>query len=125
MINIGREHLERHLPVMFHELCASNELDQLLQTAAKRTRGAMNSRVEAGYSEDEAWQMSRERLLILRPDVEDISSTSATSKRSRSIFQTLNEIAEFRQRTDPIRAKGLAQLLRISVGTAQVKWPSP
>ena len=70
----------------------------------------MDSLIEAGYSQDEAWQMTRERYLILRPGGDEDDDASVGSERTRAIFETLTEMANFKNDIDELEAQasGLA-----------------
>lgn len=65
----------------------------------------MNSLIKAGYSEDEAWQMTRERYLILRPDEEEEDDASEGNERTRGIFDTLREMADLKSEADELEAQ--------------------
>ena len=65
----------------------------------------MNSLIKAGYSEDEAWQMIRERYLILRPDEDEDGDASEGNERTRAIFETLREMADLRAEADELEAQ--------------------
>lgn len=100
LMNLGRRHLKQHLPTLYRQLHDADELDDFLETAAKRTSSAMNALIKAGFSSDEAWQMTRESYLILRPDEEDGAVSRRGSRRSQGIFRTLTEMSELRSRIE-------------------------
>ncbi len=105
LIDIGRLHLERHLPTLLEELEDSDELDQFLETAARRTKAEMDSLIEAGYSQDEAWQMTRERYLILRPDEDEEDTAPRGTERTRTIFKILSEMKDLKHEADELEAQ--------------------
>ncbi len=100
LIEVGREHLKLHLPKFFRDLEIAGAIDSHLDSAARRTRSEMDSLVMAGYSEDEAWQMTRERYLILRPDEDEEDTASEGNERTRGIFETMREMTELQHSID-------------------------
>lgn len=104
LMNIGRDHLEKYLPKFFRQLQVSGELETHLESAANRTRSEMNSLIEAGYSRDEAWQMTRGRYLILRSD-EDEDVASEGNELTRAIFETLSEMTDLRYDLEELEAQ--------------------
>lgn len=76
---IGRDHLSEHLPRLYRELAEHGELEAHLERAARHTQRDVDALV--GVSEilcvswfinpGEAWEMVRERHLILPAEEDD------------------------------------------------------
>lgn len=64
-VRLGREHWKEFQPTMYKQLLADGTLDEKLQDAAYKTHMDMMDLEDSGYQVDEAWQMVRERYLIL------------------------------------------------------------
>jgi hypothetical protein len=90
---------------MFRELQDSNKSEQYLEIAARRTKAEMDSLIEAGYSQDEAWQMTRERYLILRPDEDEEDTAPRGTERTRAIFKILSEMKDLKNEADELEAQ--------------------
>ncbi len=61
----GREHWEANLPGKYQYLLEAGQLHQALSAAAEQTLRAMQRLHAAGANEWEAWEIARERHLIL------------------------------------------------------------
>ena len=65
MVAIGREYWKTHLPTQYQVLLEAGQLEHALTTAAEMTLEAMQSLREAGISQWEAWETTRENYLLL------------------------------------------------------------
>lgn len=64
-IGLARQSWEENNPTMFNELRCSGKLADALQEAAERTYTEMCELEDAGFSQQEAWEMTRETYLLL------------------------------------------------------------
>jgi hypothetical protein len=60
-IDQARRHWEEFRPTLYRDLKASGRLDAALRDAADRTHQEMSDLRGHGYTEQEAWEMVRER----------------------------------------------------------------
>lgn len=96
LIQIGRDHPREHRPQHYRELEELGELEGHLAQAARDTHRDLGALVDAGYSPDEAWQMVRERYLILPGEEND----SEEPHPNAGLFGTLREIQELRMQIE-------------------------
>lgn len=78
-ISKAREHWEEHRPTYFKELRSTGKLREALQSAAEATYREMSDLEEAGYSNQEAWEMVRETYLFPpgEPEKDEVESRGA------------------------------------------------
>lgn len=67
-ISLARESWREHNPTLFKELSRSGKLGQALREAAERTYSEISELEAAGHSPQDAWEMTRERYLLLPPE---------------------------------------------------------
>lgn len=60
----ARAHWKEHLPQMYRRLVATDKLEATLKAAAEATEQAMQVLRAQGFSETEAWEMTREQYLF-------------------------------------------------------------
>ena len=65
MVAIGREYWKTHLPTQYQVLLEAGQLEQALTAAAEMTLEAMQRLRNAGISQWEAWETTRETHLLL------------------------------------------------------------
>jgi hypothetical protein len=65
MVAMGREYWKTCLPTSYQVLLEAGQLEQALTTAAEMTLEAMQSLRNAGFSQWEAWEATRENHLLL------------------------------------------------------------
>jgi hypothetical protein len=82
-IDQARRHWEEFRPTLYRDLKTSGKLDAALRDAADRTDREMNDLREHGYTEQEAWEMVRERYLF-PPEQGDISANDLLTPTSES-----------------------------------------
>ena len=68
MMAMGREYWRSCLPIRYQALLEAGKLEQALTSAAEMTLGAMQSLRKAGFSEWEAWEVTREQYLLLEKE---------------------------------------------------------
>ncbi len=75
-ISEAREHWKEHRPTYFKDLRRTGQLRAALRSAAEATYREMSELEEAGYSNQEAWEMVREQYLFPpgEPEQEEIAS---------------------------------------------------
>lgn len=64
---MGKQHWKEHLPKMYRELQKNGTLMQKLVEAQEKTQDELNELHRQGVSQDQAWEMVREKYLLLRP----------------------------------------------------------
>ncbi len=65
-IDLGRKHWKEHLPERYQSLKAAGKLESSLKQAAEQTYLETTELEQtSGYQPDEAWQMVREKYLLL------------------------------------------------------------
>ena len=69
-IEMGRKHWKEFRPTKYQALKAKGEveLNKALYQAAEMTADERDQLVEAGYNHQEAWEMTREKYLLLPPE---------------------------------------------------------
>lgn len=101
----ARASWKEHNPTYYNELNRSGMLGIALKEAAERTNAEMMELEDSGYSNQEAWEMTRERYLFLpaEPERDEVVSKGASlfneaNALQSQILQSLNEISiEFDQ----------------------------
>ena len=96
-ISLARESWRENNPSLFKELNRSGKLGEALKRAAEQTHEEMSALEAAGYSNQEAWEMTREKYLLLPPE-----KTSDEPSRAGALFneatnlqtQILQEISQ-------------------------------
>ena len=61
----ARASWKEHNPTLYKELNRSGKLGQALKEAAERTHAEMSDLEAAGHSNQDAWEMTREKYLFL------------------------------------------------------------
>ena len=69
MVTIGREYWRSCLPARYQALLEAGILEQALASAAEMTLEAMQNLRKAGFSEWEAWEVTREQYLLLEKEI--------------------------------------------------------
>lgn len=69
-ISLARESWRENNPTLFKELNRSGKLGQTLKQAAERTYEEVSELEANGHSPQEAWEMTREKYLLLPPEKE-------------------------------------------------------
>ncbi len=78
-ISQAREHWKERRPTYFKELHRKGKPCEVLQSAAEATYREMNDLEEAGYSNQEEWEMARETYLFRpgEPEKGEVESRGA------------------------------------------------
>ena len=63
--SLARESWKEHNPALYKELNQSGKLGTALKDAAERTYLEVNELEQAGHSPQDAWEMTREKYLLL------------------------------------------------------------
>lgn len=99
-INQARESWNENNPTLFKELNRSGKLGTALKEAAERTHAEMTELEDAGHSNQEAWEMTREKYLFLpaEPEKDEVVSRGASlfneaNALQSQILQSLNEMS--------------------------------
>lgn len=87
-ISQARKSWQEHNPKMYRELYLSRHLMSALEDAAERTHLEMTELEQAGYSNQEAWEMTREKYLFLPPESQQEEEPSAAT----SLFKQANDL---------------------------------
>ena len=97
-ISLARESWRENNPNLFKELNRTGKLGAALKEAAERTHAEMSELEAAGHSNQEAWEMTREKYLLLPPESEpdEVASKGAAlfneaNALQSQILQTQNE----------------------------------
>lgn len=92
-ISQARDHWKEFQPTLFKELKAKNQLGNALRDAAERTHQEMSELEAQGFSNHEAWEMTREKYLfppeeasLQQPD----SETNPAAKRMQDVMAIVN-----------------------------------
>ena len=86
MVAMGREYWKTCLPTQYQALLEAGKLDQALTTAAEMTLEAMQTLREAGLSQWEAWEATREDYLLLEKEIGSVvKRRSECSNGSKSV----------------------------------------
>lgn len=64
----ARQHWQEFQPTRFNELSSSNQLEDALDYAVEQTWAEMQSLINSGFQEHEAWEMVRENYLFVREE---------------------------------------------------------
>ena len=67
-MSLARESWKEHNPTLYKELNRSGKLGVALKDAAERTYSEMSELEAAGHSNQDAWEMTREKYLLLPPE---------------------------------------------------------
>jgi hypothetical protein len=67
-ISQGRAHWKEHLPTRYRQLQEAGTLERSLKAAAEQTYLEVSELEDSGFQPDEAWQMVREKYLLLPPE---------------------------------------------------------
>lgn len=89
-ISLARESWRENNPTLYKELNRSGQLGTALKEAAERTY-AETSELEAnGYSPEEAWEMTREKYLLLpaEPEKDEVESRGAALFKEANALQS-------------------------------------
>lgn len=76
----ARAHWKEHLPAMFARLQAAGTLEAELQAAADATAREMRTWVEQGATQYEAWEMVRQKHLLLNPEQDELAEPMEDSE---------------------------------------------
>ncbi len=87
-ISQARESWRENNPALFKELNRSGKLGAALKEAAERTHAEMSELEAAGYSNQEAWELTRERYLFLPPE----PTKDEVASRGASLFNEANDL---------------------------------
>ena len=89
-VSLARDSWAEHNPALFKQLQASGELQQALNDAAKRTHEEMSELETAGFSHQEAWEMTREKYLLLPPEEmgDEVESKGVALYREALVLQS-------------------------------------
>lgn len=90
----ARASWKAHNPTYYNELNRSGMLGITLKEAAERTHAEMMELEDSGYSNQEAWEMTRERYLFLQAELEPDEVESEGVKLSQSILALQNKILQ-------------------------------
>lgn len=91
-ILLARESWQDNNPSLFKELCSSGRLDQALRDAAERTHQEMNELEEQGFSNQEAWEMTREKYLLIPAEPEKEEEVNKGAALFNQIIALQNEM---------------------------------
>ena len=94
----ARQHLQEHQPTLYRALRERGTLEAHLQTAVERTSEEIAELVAEGFDREQAWEMTREKYLLLPPESEpdEVESKGAAlfneaNALQSQILQTQNE----------------------------------
>jgi hypothetical protein len=87
-ISQARESWKENNPTLFKELNRSGKLGTALKEAAERTHLEMTELEDAGHSNQEAWEMTREKYLFLPAEAEP----DEVESKGASLFNEANAL---------------------------------
>ena len=87
-ISQARESWKDNNPTYFKELNRAGKLGTTLKEAAERTHAEMSELEASGYSNQEAWEMTREKYLFLPAEAEP----DEVASRGASLFNEANAL---------------------------------
>ena len=89
-ISLARESWRENNPKLFKELNRTGKLGQALRQAAERTHEEMSELEAQGVSNQDAWEMTREKYLLLPPESEpdEVESKGAQLFREANALQS-------------------------------------
>ena len=64
-VNLARQSWKENNPTLYKELNSSGKLSIALKEAAERTYSEVSELEAAGHSQQEAWELTREKYLLL------------------------------------------------------------
>ena len=71
LMHQGRQHWKEFQPTKYAELKKSGKLEEALKAAANLTYQAMNTLIDSGIPQHEAWMQTREQYLLLPDENKD------------------------------------------------------
>ena len=86
-VNLARNHWKEFRPKMYAALKQNGELESALQEAASKTFSEVSQLEDAGYQADEAFQMVREKYLILPEEPNNDQLDPETERADRERLQ--------------------------------------
>jgi hypothetical protein len=87
-MNLARESWKEHNPTLYKELNRSGKLGSALKEAAERTYSETSELEASGYSPSEAWEMTREKYLLLPPE----ETPDEVVSKGASLFKEVNTL---------------------------------
>lgn len=87
-MSLARESWRENNPTLFKELNRSGKLGQALKQAAERTHEEMSELEAQGLSNQEAWEMTREKYLLLPPE----ETPDEVESRGAALFNEANAL---------------------------------
>lgn len=93
-ISQAREHWKEHNPTYFRELNKAGKLGTALKEAAERTHQEMSDLEAQGYSNQEAWEMTREKYLLLPEEAQKDEPPSRAAQAFRETNDLQNKILQ-------------------------------
>ena len=87
-ISLARESWKENNPALYKELKRSGDLGQALKEAAERTYSEVSDLEASGHSPQEAWEMTREKYLLLPAESEPDEVVS----KGASLFNEANAL---------------------------------
>lgn len=89
-ISLARESWKENNPKLYKELNRSGKLGQALRQAAERTHEEMSELEAQGMSNQDAWEMTREKYLLLPPEEvpDEVESKGAALFREATALQS-------------------------------------
>ena len=93
-ISQARESWKENNPALFKELNRSGKLGTTLKEAAERTHLEMSELEANGYSNHEAWEMTREKYLFLPAEPQPDEVESEGVKLSQSVLALQNQMMQ-------------------------------
>lgn len=87
-ISLARESWRENNPELFKGLQRTGKLGEALKLAAQRTHEEMSELEAQGFSNQEAWEMTREKYLLLAPEREP----DEVATRGAALFNEANAL---------------------------------
>lgn len=90
-ISQARDHWKQHQPTLFAQLKAKNQLGNALREAAEKTYQEVSELEAQGFSEHEAFEMTREKYLF-PPEEASLqdSETNPAATRMQDVMRIVN-----------------------------------
>lgn len=100
-VSLGRKSWKEHNPTLFKKLKQAGQLQTALREAAERTYLEVDELENAGFSPQDAWEMTRKKYLLLPPEEtqEDEEDYGEGVKLHRDLIALQNRILQSRDET--------------------------
>ncbi len=82
LMHLAEEHLKEFLPARYQELEGTGELQAKLENLAEQTIKEMTQLMERGMREFEAWEVVREKYILVKPEADPYQAVATEEDRA-------------------------------------------